>query len=133
MFQIYHLGFSGVTELPKGLHQPHFNKMFCLWCQTYMYQAWGKGTFPFDFAKSLQQGWRSNWRLASALNILVINTLAIPPLDKQIKIMRGTETAVQHFFPLKNTAFRCLSLCQTIQVEMLSVCYEVDFSGKNFC
>lgn len=41
--------------------------------------------------------------------------------------MGDTETAVQHFFPLKIIAFSCLSLCQTIQVEMLSVCYEVYF------
>jgi len=46
--------------------------------------------------------------------------------------MSGAETAVQHFFPVKSIAFSFLSLCQTIQAEMLSVCYEVDFSGKNF-
>ena len=132
VFQIYYLGFLGVTEFPKSLHHPHFNKMLCLWWQTCVYQAWRKGIFPFYFAEALQQGWRSNWHLTSALNILVINALAIPQLDKQIKIMSGAETAVQHFFPVKSIAFSFLSLCQTIQAEMLSVCYEVDFSGKNF-
>lgn len=47
--------------------------------------------------------------------------------------MSDTETAVQHFFQFKNIAFSFLSLCQTIQVQMLSVCYEVDFFWEKFC
>lgn len=44
--------------------------------------------------------------------------------------MSATKTAVQHFFPTESAVFCCLSLCQTIQAEMLVSAVRLIFLGK---